>query len=188
VRVMYTNVEIEFKTRISKEVYDHLIEKFSLESNVFKQVNYYFDTMNLDLNNQKMVLRIRQKGEFSYKLTLKSVSEMGSFENHIIISKEQAEMMKQHGFKTKDYFEHIDFDVVWLATLENYRASTPYEDGTLFIDYNEYCGLKDYEIEYEVDHYQNGYLAFMKFLEENGIVYEQTKRKSERALTCVIKP
>lgn len=183
---MYANVEIEFKTRISKEVYHDLLAKFSLESNVFKQINYYFDTNNLDLNNRKMVLRIRQKSETSYKLTLKSSSEMESYENHIIITKEQAELMKKNGFNTKDYFEHIDYFVVWQATLENFRASTPYEDGTLFLDYNEYCGLTDYEIEYEVDHYQNGFITFTKFLKENGISYEPTKRKSERALTCVI--
>jgi len=185
---MHKNIEIEFKTQINDKQYHDLIQVFGLENNIFKQTNYYFDTNNLDLNHQKMVLRIRTKRENSFKLTLKSQSEQGAFEYHVFITKEQAEDMKKNGFHTKNFFEHIDYFVTWQATLDNFRASTPYEGGTLFLDYNEYCGEKDYEVEFEVDHYESGFQLWQKFLDKYHITYVQTKRKSERALTCVMHP
>ena len=84
---MKMNIEIEFKTKIDQDKYEELLKEFSLEENVFKQTNYYFDTNNLDLNEKKMVLRIRQKREHSFKLTLKSQSEQGSFEYHVLLTK-----------------------------------------------------------------------------------------------------
>src|SRR5690606_10421773 len=119
---MHMNVEIEFKTRIEKKNYETLIEAFSLEGNVFKQINYYFDTNDLDLNQKQMVLRIRQKREDSFKLTLKSQNEQGAFEYHVFLTKEQADDMKANGFQTKDFFDHVDYFVSWQATLENFRA------------------------------------------------------------------
>src|SRR5690606_38236218 len=160
---MHFNVEIEFKTQISKDQYETLIEAFSLENNVFKQTNHYFDTANLDLNHQSMVLRIRQKRD-KYKLTLKSQNEHGAFAYHVLLTEEQALDMKKNGFYTKNFFEQIDFFVTYQTSLDNFRASTPYEGGTLFLDYNEYCGVTDYEIEYEVDHYETGAQIFNEFL------------------------
>ncbi|VEU83203.1 CYTH domain-containing protein [Acholeplasma hippikon] len=183
---MNMNIEIEFKTKIDKEKYEELLKEFSLEENVFKQTNYYFDTNNLDLNNKKMVLRIRQKRENQFKLTLKSQSEQSSFEYHVLLTEEQAKEMIKSGFHTKDFFDQIDFFVNFQTSLDNYRASTPYEVGTLFFDRNEYCGLTDYEIEYEVDHFETGLEEFNKFLAKHNIEFKSTKRKSERALSCII--
>ena len=146
---MHMNVEIEFKTRITKEKYDELIDIFELDQNVFKQTNYYFDTPELDLNKRSMVLRIRHKRD-AFKLTLKSQSETGSFEYHVLIDAEQAEKMKKDGFHTKEFFEQIDYHVYFKTSLDNFRASTPYMGGILFLDYNEYCGKTDYELEYEI--------------------------------------
>lgn len=183
---MKMNIEIEFKTKIDQDKYEELLKEFSLEENVFKQTNYYFDTNNLDLNEKKMVLRIRQKREHSFKLTLKSQSEQGSFEYHVLLTKEQADEMIKNGFNTKDFFEQIDYKVNFQTSLDNHRASTPYEVGTLFFDRNEYCGVVDYEIEYEVDHFETGLQEFNKFLEKHNIEFRPTVRKSERALSCII--
>ncbi|WP_025725460.1 CYTH domain-containing protein [Acholeplasma granularum] len=182
---MHMNVEIEFKTRISKDKYEELISAFSLEENVFKQTNFYFDTNELDLNKKSMVLRIRQKKE-TFKLTLKSQSETGAFEYHVLITPEQAKSMKKNGFHTRDFFEQIDYHVFFQTSLDNFRASTPYMGGVLFLDYNEYCGRKDYELEFEADHFELGLETFNKMLEKFQITFEQTKRKSERALACII--
>ncbi len=182
---MHMNVEIEFKTQISKEKYDELINIFELDQNVFKQTNFYFDTNDLALNKRSMVLRIRQKKE-TFKLTLKSQSETGAFEYHVLISPEQAHQMQKEGFNTKDFFEQIDYFVTFQTSLDNFRASTPYMGGILFLDYNEYCGLKDYELEYEADHFETGLDIFNKMLNKFQITFQQTKRKSERALTCII--
>ena len=63
---MNKNIEIEFKTAINKDKYEELLKQFHLEDNIFKQMNYYFDTDAFDLNQQKIVLRIRNKRQNFY--------------------------------------------------------------------------------------------------------------------------
>lgn len=181
---MTKNIEIEFKTIVSKAQYESLLKRFKLEDNVFKQINYYFDTDTYELNQKQMVLRIRQKSDVYYKVTLKSQSDQGAYENHLLLSKAQAEHMINHGFNTKDYFENLDYFVKFRVSLDNYRVSTPYQDGVLFLDRCEYCNTVDYEIEYEVNNYHEGLRVFETFLKEHEIDYQPTKRKSERAFTC----
>jgi uncharacterized protein YjbK len=184
VTFMTKNIEIEFKTVIQKENYEMLLQKFHLENNIFKQINHYFDTDDFSLNQKQMVLRIRQKGEYRFKVTLKCQGLQGAFESHVIISKEQADDMIQNGFNTKEFFEEIDYFVHFRASIENYRVSTPYLGGILFLDRCIYCGTEDYEIEYEVNNYDEGKLIFETFLEEHDIELLPTRRKSERAFLC----
>ncbi|CCV63842.1 Adenylate cyclase [Alteracholeplasma palmae J233] len=184
---MKKNIEIEFKTAVSEKVYQDLLEEFGLESNVFKQTNYYFDTDTLDLNKQQIVLRIRKKGNDYYKVTLKSQSDHGAYEYHVLLTPEQANEMLENGFNTKDFFDHVDYFVTFKTSLDNLRARTPYEVGTLFFDRCDYCGITEYEIEYEVDNFEEGKVAFNQFLENHQIEFKPTRRKSDRALTCIVK-
>ena len=180
---MTQNVEIEFKTIIPLETYQHLLKSFDLENNIFKQVNHYFDTDDYQLNAKQIVLRIRQKGE-RYKVTLKSQSEKQAYEKHFILKKEKALDMIENGFYTKDFFDDIDTFVTFKVSLDNYRVSTPYEGGTLFLDRCDYCNVTDYELEYEAISYEEGKIIFDKLLKQHKIDYTPIKRKSERAFTC----
>jgi uncharacterized protein YjbK len=181
---MVKNIEIEFKSAITKEKYLELLKKFDLENNIFKQTNYYFDTDDYKFNQQKIVLRIRQKGESRFKVTLKSQSEEGAYENHVFLQKEQALEMIKNGFNTKDFFDDIDAFVTYKVNLNNHRVSTPYEGGVIFLDKCEYCNVVDYEIEYEASSYNEGKIIFENFLKSHNIEIKQTKRKSERAFIC----
>lgn len=181
---MTTNIEIEFKTGISIEKYQELLKYFHLENNIFKQTNFYFDTDDYILNQSKVVLRIRQKSDTHFKVTLKSQSEQGAFENHMLLTKSKAEDMIANGFNTKEFFDDIDYFVTFKASLVNYRVSTPYDGGVLFLDRCDYCNVTDYEVEYEVSNYHEGERAFIKFLEKFDIAQLPTKRKSERAFIC----
>ena len=153
---MTKNIEIEFKTGLPPEKYHELLKLFKLENNIFKQTNHYFDTDDYDLNHKKMVLRIRQKSDQRYKVTLKSQSDQGAFESHVLLQPQQAKDMIANGFATKDFFEDIDYFVKFRVSLDNYRVSTPYEGGVLFLDRCEYCNVIDYEVEYEVNDYHQG--------------------------------
>jgi uncharacterized protein YjbK len=184
VDAMTKNIEIEFKTQISEEKYNALLHHFHLENNVFKQTNYYFDTDDYILNEKRVVLRIRQKSDTHYKVTLKSQSEQGAYESHVLITKEQALEMIENGFSTKEFFDDMDYFVTYRVNLINYRVSTPYDNGVLFLDRCEYCGVQDYEVEFEVSNYHDGELAFKRFLDKFEINQMPTKRKSERAFTC----
>lgn len=175
---MIKNKEIEFKTFISKEDYEKLITEFELENNVFSQTNFYFDTEDTKLMEDKTVLRIRQKGS-NYKLTKKTRANVGADETHILISKERAEELLSKGFDASVI--GLPYYVYNIAQLTTYRASTPYKDGTLFLDKSIYYGHIDYEIEYEVDDVKQGYKDFKSFLEFYNIPYKESIRKSKRA-------
>jgi len=186
---MTKNIEIEFKNVITKNQYEALLKEFKLENNVFKQVNYYFDTPLLELNKQDIVLRIRQKGDQRYKLTLKKQNAQEAYEYHVILKPEIATTILKKGFNIKDFFtnDDLDYDVIFHVSLDNYRASAPYDKGTLFIDKCVYHDLTDYEVEYEVTNYQQGLESFNNFLEDHKINLQTTKRKSDRALSLVYK-
>lgn len=182
---MTKNVEIEFKTVISESKYSELLTLFDLENNIFKQINHYFDTDDYELNAQAIVLRIRQKGASRFKVTLKSQSDKQAFENHVFLSEEQAKDMIENGFNTSDFFDHLDNKfVTFKVSLDNFRVSTPYANGTVFLDRCEYCGTTDFELEYEASNFDEGKVAFERFIAEQHIEFKPTKRKSERAFTC----
>ena len=175
---MTKNIEIEFKTFISEDVYNNLIKEFGLENNIFSQTNYYFDTEDTILMQEKTVLRIRQKGS-NYKLTKKTRAEVGADETHLFISKEQAENFLKNGFDAK--IINLPYYVKTIAQLTTHRASTPYKNGTLFLDKSEYYGKVDYEIEYEVDEEKEGLKDFKNFLDSHNITFKESIRKSKRA-------
>ncbi|MCR5113364.1 MAG: CYTH domain-containing protein [Acholeplasmatales bacterium] len=175
---MYLNKEIEFKTFISEEKYNELIDKFGLDNNVFAQTNHYFDTDDTKLMEEKTVLRIRQKGN-NYKITKKTRAEVGADETHILISKEKALEYLKDGFDANVI--GIPYYVHKIAELTTYRVSTPYKNGVLFFDKSVYYDKVDYEIEFEVDDDKEGYKEFVKFMEDFGIEYKESIRKSKRA-------
>jgi len=182
---MTKNIEIEFKTVISEEKYNELLHHFDLENNIFKQVNHYFDTDDYDLNSQSIVLRIRHKGPGRFKITLKCQGEKENYENHVFINEEKANELIENGFNTNDFFDGIgEHFVTFKVSLDNYRVSTPFENGTLFLDRCDYCGTTDYEIEFESNDYDEGKKIFDRFIKEQNITFKTAKRKSERAFTC----
>ncbi len=175
---MYVNKEIEFKTFITEEQYNNLLEEFGLDNNVFAQTNHYFDTDDTKLIAEQTVLRIRQKGN-NFKITKKTRAEVGADETHILISKEKALDILKNGFDAS--IIGLPYYVHKVAELTTYRVSTPYKNGTLFFDKSEYYGNVDYEIEYEVDDVKEGTLDFQKFLDDHNIIYKESIRKSKRA-------
>lgn len=175
---MNCNKEIEFKSFISEEKYNELIQKFGLDNNVFAQTNHYFDTPNENLMQEETVLRIRQKGN-NYKITKKTRATVGADETHILISKEKALEILENGFDAS--IIGLPYFVKKVAELTTYRVSTPYRNGTLFLDKSVYYGNVDFEIEYEVDDDKTGYDDFLKFLKEYNIEFKESIRKSKRA-------
>lgn len=175
---MYKNREIEFKTYISEEQYNKLISEFQLDNNIFAQTNYYFDTEDSKLLNEKTVLRIRQKC-CNFKLTKKTRAELGADETHLFLSKEKADELLANGFDAN--IIGIPYFVKNVCNLTTYRASTPYKNGVLFFDKSVYYNNTDYEIEYEVDDINEGLRDFKNFLEQYNIEFKESIRKSKRA-------
>ncbi len=176
--MMYTSLEIEFKTKISKEQYEMLIKKYNLEKNILVQTNYYFDTFEHKLIKNGIVLRIREKS-YNIKLTSKTKQEIGTLEKHIVLDKDEAYKMIENGFDAA--IIGINENVKNIASLTTYRTTTTYKNGTLFFDKNTYYDEVDYEIEYEVENEEIGKKEFLEFLEENNLEYIKMDSKSKRA-------
>ncbi len=178
-------LEIEFKNPISEQVYNKLLKTYNLENNIFLQTNYYFDSVDNSLEKRRIVLRIRYKAQ-KYKVTLKTGTNQGALEEHVLISEEKALDMIQNGFNLNEFFEE-DLNVKFLGKLDNYRVSMPYKDGELFVDKIIYFDSIDFEIEYEVDSYEQGEINFKQFLLEHKIKEEPFIRKSSRIYNYLVK-
>ena len=177
---MKTNLEIEFKTKISEEIYNNLMKEYNLEKQILTQINYYFETEDNFLKNNKITLRIRQKGE-QYKLTSKLHTDEGTQETHIYLTKNDALKMIENGFNAHIIgFPHY---VKNIAKLQTERVSFLYKKGKMFFDKNTYYGNTDYEIEFEADSKDEGKIIFLNFLKEKNIPYEKLKSKSYRAIS-----
>lgn len=176
---MITSTEIEFKTFLTKEKYEELLNKLSQEGNILKQTNYYFDDIKHTLELNKKVLRIRQKGE-QYKLTKKSKGDVGNIENHIHITKDEALKMILNGFDASVIDENIF--VSKICELTTYRTKIKYKTGFLFLDKSIYNNKTDYELEYEAIDPKVGKIEFDEILKELNINYDPSYSKFKRAL------
>lgn len=63
-------IEHERKILLSKDEYSYLLKKFGQDKPIIKQINYYFDTNDLAMNNQNITCRIRLKNG-KYQGTIK---------------------------------------------------------------------------------------------------------------------
>lgn len=174
---MQKHLEIEFKTFISKEKYEELLNKFNLNDKIFTQTNYYFDDDSFSLLKNLVVLRIRKKEQ--YKLTKKEKGDNANNETSLYLTDEQAQDMISNGFDAS--IIGISSYVKTQYNLTTYRAKTPYLNGTLFLDKSTYFDKVDYEIEFEALDYEEGLKTFNHFLKENDIEKTQSISKSKRA-------
>ncbi len=179
------NQEIEFKCLINEQTYNKLLDEFNVASKIFKQVNFYFDTLNNDLKQRKIVLRIRQKGE-QFKLTKKEmISDNVIEESHVYLDKDKALDMIYNGFDAS--IINLPFMVQTELSLTTYRVSFPFENGKLFFDKSIYNGITDFEIEFEVSNVEDGYKQFHDFLEKRNIPYCKPNSKIIRAFNSLKK-
>ena len=179
---MSQNLELEFKCFITEEEYNKLMKEFDLFDNVFSQTNHYFDTDDLSLHKDDIVLRIREKGT-NFKLTKKvRAKDKGSIETHVFLTEDEAKKMLQDGFDAS--IIGINSHVHYVCHLTTYRARTPFGNGTLFLDKSIYYGHTDYELEFEADEWARGKEEFKKFLKERNIKQQPVISKSTRAYTA----
>ena len=180
--IMKSSIEIEFKTLLSENEYKKLIEKFELEDNIFTQENYYFDTDDFYIRNNKLGLRIRHKNN-TWKVTMKKPCEDYLCEYSIILTEDQAKDYIKNGFSLKDF--GYDLNVKFKAKNVTERAIFSYKNGNLFLDKCNYHGITDYEIEYEADDSNRGIDDFKNFLTANKIKYSPSFHKEERAFRAL---
>jgi len=181
-----TNNEIEFKQLLSKANYQDIYDKYFLDEKAFSQTNYYIDTLNFDLKSHQSALRIRVKNN-AYEMTLKVPAEIGlleyNFETNI-----EPKLNKQ--IESQDLPEDIldqllnmgiDIDsLIILGDLTTERIEKEIDGNLLVLDKNRYLGFEDFELEYEVDDYNEGLIQFKSILNQFNIKHEMPNNKVKR--------
>jgi uncharacterized protein YjbK len=176
---MKENLEIELKCLLSKDQFDCLLGKMNF-SNPKIQVNTYYDTPNGDLQKRNWMCRIR-KVMSKYEFTLKTPGEGGlnefecSLEKHDILDSVIVDLFAQSDI-------HPPFKS--LGTTTTHRRKFVDEYGEWCLDFNEFDGFSDYEVEYELfEYHASAQQRFTEVLKSCGVDYQQAKTKFERMLT-----
>lgn len=181
---MNSSIEIEFKSFITEEKYNELIKKYSRNVDALIQINHYFDTKDSLFQQEKKVLRIRQKGE-QYKLTKKSKGDGFNIENHVYLTPADAKNMISNGFDANIIDENCF--VYKVGSLKTYRHKFAYKSGYIFLDKSEYNGIVDYEVEFESSDEKIGKEDFLCFLVENNIPFNKSYSKFKRCMETIKK-
>lgn len=184
---MSTNNEIEFKQILNQDTYSKIYELYFKNRSPFKQTNFYIDTENFKLKKHQAALRIRVKDDM-YEMTLKIPAEVGLTEyNHSVNIEPKLDMSLQLSQLPKDIkniLEH-DFNILEnelkvLGNLTTYRLETDYQNELLVLDKSEYLGKTDYELEFEVHSYDEGYSKFKSLLQHFNLQHQKPLNKVQR--------
>ncbi|MBI5975271.1 CYTH domain-containing protein [Staphylococcus canis] len=176
--------EIEFKQLIDAETYQTIRTAYFKTQQPFTQKNHYIDTPDLQIAQHKMALRIREKDD-GLELTLKVPAKIGLTEYNSPISilptqqipsselpHDVVTILKQHDINISN--------LKILGALETKRMETQLENGLLVLDHSLYLGTEDYELEFEVNDYDRGLVAFQAILDQFHLTHNPPKNKVQR--------
>ncbi|MGA9466995.1 MAG: CYTH domain-containing protein [Exiguobacterium marinum] len=190
---MTQEVEIEFKSMLTKKEYETLLQTYKLEDQVRWQANDYFDTPSFQLKEKGAALRIREK-KHGQVLTLKQPNDVGLLETHATITEAEAEDLFKYGIIHDDQMKQalapfqLSAPLEHLGRLETHRAEHQMKDGLLVLDESHYLETTDYEIEFEVTNEEAGRRAFERLLAEHGLPYRPAKNKIVRFMELKMNP
>lgn len=172
---MNEQLEIEFKMLITKDIYQKILQDYeNMIDTTYRQTNYYLSHPILD--DLQYMLRIREK-EKNLELTLKRIATYGNHEMNIAIDKTIKDKILSHQTVENEIFtilKEIGIDSKELQckySLTTLRTDIHLPQGLLSVDYNEYNGHQDYEIELEVLHYHQGKQDFLTLIAPYGLTY-----------------
>lgn len=185
-------IEKEFKNLLTKDEYEQLLSTLQLNENEsIQQTNIYFDTVDTQLKNRNMGLRIRLFEECG-ELTLKSpISKHEKLETTDELDLETATYMAENGTitvrghvatKLAEFGININ-DLKPIGQLSTLRYTFSGEGGMYFLDESYYQDQKDYEVEFETEDVEKGKVQFEQFLTKHNIKKRKTTQKIERMLS-----
>lgn len=188
--------EIEYKSLIAESKYEELqkfIPQFAEFLEEYEQINHFFDTKDMQLDKEKITLRIRHK-KGKYILTAKlNKAKKGQIFNtsdeiNIMLTNEEAEMLLKEGKIPVDHivFEQIEKETGikikkparYLGQLTTFRKDYKRESDIISLDKNFYNGIVDYELEWETTNHV--FVAQIKFL--TGLQFGNASGKRKRFL------
>ncbi|MCU5745994.1 CYTH domain-containing protein [Staphylococcus sp. SQ8-PEA] len=183
---MATNNEIEFKQLLSEEQYSQLKNDHFKHTPAFTQTNYYIDTPDFTLKHHLCALRIRKKHN-TLEMTLKVPAKVGLLEYNFETNVQPHIGEQLHpSALPQDITEELEsinaniHQLEILGSLTTTRMEVAKGDNLLVLDKSEYLDVTDYELEYEVDNYDEGRVEFRQLLQSYGIDYQEPDNKVKR--------
>lgn len=181
---MQAGPDVQFKTLLSLEEYERLIERFK-GNRTDMQTNHYFDTKRFSLKALDASLRVRDRD--TLELTFKRKKGYSMQENTIPIDNEVLEKIRKTGVVPEEEIQNEllpligDQKVYNFLSLSTLRMYLPYKNGVLFIDKSEYLNVTDYELEYLGKNYRESKKEFIQIIGELEIIYKKADKKIKRA-------
>ena len=175
------HLEIEFKILLKENIFKKILSDYKNQiKDSYQQTNYYL--FHPLLEKKKYSLRIREK-KGHYELTLKRPSTIGlnelNNELNIDINKEIKDAIFNHQNINNEIFDILEKENIYIKDLTcgYYLKTTRHDiilsDGVLSLDENEYNHHHDYEIEFEVEDYDQGFQTFKKIIQPYHLEYKQ---------------
>jgi len=189
---MSTNLEIEVKSKLSKEDYEKILSSFDRPRFQY-QTNFYIDNSKFELSDEKLGLRIRQEKDF-VELTMKVPSEEGRLEiNQKLSPKEFENFLFNNEFPNgeiikylREFYPKIAGDFSIFGTLHNQRITLELEDAEIALDHFTYFDKEEYEIECESFSLENAEKVLKEYLKKFQIKYQKnTSTKLQRVIDLV---
>ena len=175
---MATNNEIEFKQLLTQSQYQSIYKTYFQDVGTFSQTNYYIDTPQFDLKANQSALRIRVKDDYN-EMTLKIPAEVGlmeyNFETRVVPELNKSITTQMLPAEIIEQLEKMDFDLnqlVILGALTTERLEKEVNGNLLVLDKSRYLAFEDFELEFEVDDYDEGFKQFKNILEQFNMQHE----------------
>lgn len=183
---MSQEIEIEFKTMLTSDEFEQLLYRLPFPKEPIVQTNYYFETEQFDLKNNRSALRIRKKVS-GYTLTLKEPHDEGILETNDPLSQDEARKWLEGQPNVKKNvserlsrlgIEENQLRLYGSLTTERY---TYMENGIYYmLDKSFYHNKVDYELEIEAPSKQIGIHALHELLQEENLEERKALTKIER--------
>ncbi|MDW8799210.1 CYTH domain-containing protein [Staphylococcus pseudoxylosus] len=183
---MATNNEIEFKQLLTESQYNVIHKTYFNEIEPFKQTNFYIDTPDFDLKDHKSALRIRVKDDY-LEMTLKIPAEVGlteyNFETHVVPELNKTIPKQSLPSEIAEQLTKMDInltELIILGSLKTERLEKEINGNLLVLDKSTYLDFEDFELEYEVEDYDEGLIQFKSILEKFDMKHEIPANKVQR--------
>lgn len=174
---MTTQLEIELKQMVEKDVYDALIRRFP-NGEMQVQTNHYFRYSDPSI---PIATRVRTLDE-SKTLTFKTPHPKGFLETHFAVNSIDVDVFQQDDVRR--FLQHHQYTGSWtpLGALTTQRYLVHWTHGELCIDSNAYLDHHDYEVEYEIldGHEKEAQAEFKALLHVYHLNHTQAKSKYGR--------
>ena len=190
---MSKEIEIEFKSMLTQNDYEKLLHYYNVTNKQFViQTNLYFDTVDFQLKQRGMGLRIRYFSDTA-EATLKIPQTVGLLEVTDRLSLDEVEQAINKDQFTPQATEilgqlrtvNISLSGLHLiGKLITKRAEFTIPEGKLALDESWYSDYHDFELELEVPDYNFNEGDFKQLLNKFELPYRKTKNKIARAVSA----